>query len=155
MRRCIPWWFYLLAVAATLVTYSLGTALKPRKLVTVIFQAYERDGKAVHNLVFILNTHNKPVRVPLGGVPLTRPVGHEQIIAVGGSENTSHAINIPVRWRTRDEYIQWLENDFLTENNLDPEQWKTVINRLKAFARENKQHYPIILPDRSDEFWKK
>lgn len=159
MRRCIPLWFYPLALTGAIIAYALGALLKPKPEVTLIFETYYQDGKpAVKSPVFCLNSD------PRGPVDLTkrpemtRPVGYEMEFILSSSNqeriDSPSNIRVIVRWRSRDEYLRWLENDFLAENNLEKAKWRPVIQRLMDYARGGKQIYPIIVPNPSHDFWK-
>lgn len=157
MRRCVPLWFYPLGIACTVLAYGLGVALKPKAQVTLIFEAYDRNGKPfTRSSVFILNSHDRPVKIVSGGVPLTRPVGYEQELVLevrsNASQTSPHNFRVYIRWQSLQDYLKWLENDFLAQNNLDARQWQPTLQRLKQFAKEGKQHYPIIVPDHTSGF---
>lgn len=156
MRRCIPLWFYPVALAAAVGAYALGAALKPEPEVSLIFETYYRDGRrVVQPPVYSLNTDPRgPVDITKRA-PMTRRVGYEQDILLSSSrQRSSNNIRVRVRWQTLREYLQWLENDFIEENNLNPKQWRPIIQQLKEYAQKGKQHYPIIVPDTSSDFWK-
>lgn len=156
MRRCVPLWFYPLGIACAMLAYGLGVALKPKAQVTLIFEAYDRNGRPLtRSSVFILNSYDRPVYIPPGGVAMTRPIGHEQELIFSSTPNMSpHSFRVNIRWQSRQDYLRWLENDFLRENNLDAQQWQPTLQRLRRFAGERKQHYPIVVPDRTSDFWK-
>jgi hypothetical protein len=163
--RCVPMWFFGVLAGLAVAGFLLGQWLKPPapeppppSEITLRFYLYFRDGTpfrpAQNRNVWIVKPTDRGTPIPVQGAERTQQTNTRQLYTLSSDRYlSSNDFSIEIAWRTTEEFLIWLENDFITQNNLDRSRWQANIESLRRRTRGKKQHYPIILPDLGTEFW--
>jgi hypothetical protein len=163
--RCVPKWFFGVLAGLAIIGYLLGQWLKPPAPespppinITLRFYLYFRDGTPFRpsrdRNVWIVEPTDRGTPIPAHGAERTQPANTRTLYVLSCDRNRSYNdLSVEIVWRTTEEFRNWLENNFIVENNLDRSRWHKNIESLLRRTSGNKQHYPILIPDFGTDFW--
>lgn len=147
--RCVPRWWVIPCLVALGSSTWLGQKIqKPRPEITLIFFAYDTQGKEVKAQLIGPKDEVTPQEAG-GNCRFSRPIGTSIGLQFQRLDPEEPPKTEAVLWRSQKDFLQWLETDFREQlKRLDPDynkqKWDELIKRLKGRASSTACDYPVV-----------
>jgi hypothetical protein len=124
-----------------------------KNMMTLNVSAYNKNGEPIRfSYEFMDSTMN--TKIPVIDIhKWTGNIGLRMSINVKPDDTSSYQNRIiTIEWRTKEQFIQWLNTDFQQELHLldvDIQRWQPILQRIKASAGQVSCVYPVIIDSKS------
>ena len=156
MLRCLKW-LPIACIAAFVACLGLGWILSPGKAVTVVVPPPPQESNMALILLFY-DMNGRPIaakpRNAKGAVDFGKwehqPPHQETIDVSPEDKRYKERLGQPIVWRTQQDYVKWLDHEFLGElnsrgANAQSPEWTKLLHKFHTDAGKVSCDYPIIL----------